>query len=309
MFSLFFRLLNITFKNFFRNIWLSIVTLSIVILSLLSINILITLNILTREAIKIVKDKVDISIYFKPEISEDQVYAFKSKVTALDAVKEAKYISSDEALEMFKIRHQNNSLLMDSLGELADNPLGAALVIKARDTDDYIDILADVEAQEFNEYANWIQEKNFNNYKLIIEKLNKITSRIHFIGAVVTALFLFITVLIIFNSIRVAIYTHREEIGIMRLVGATSWFVRGPFLIESVLYGLFAWLIATAIFYPLLKLIQPYLSQFLSAGANGFDIINYFNSRFLELFGWQLSFIILLSMISSSIAIRRYLKV
>jgi len=304
----FFRLLKIAFQNFYRNFWLSFVTLTIIILSLISINILFILNIFTNTAINTVKDKIDISVYLKPNISEDQSFAIKTKIESLPKVKEVSHISADQALENFKKRHFNDDLLLESLDELDDNPLGITLVIKANKIEDYPSILEEIESKDFAEYANWIADKDFNNYKIIIEKLNNISQKIRTIGLIASAILLFITILIIFNTIRVAIYTHHEEIEIMRLVGATSHFISGPFLVESILFGFLSWLVTIIIIYPLLNLLQPYIFSFIGASTGGFDIVEYYNTNFIQIFGWQLILIILLSIISSSIAIRKYLR-
>ncbi|MBU4332729.1 permease-like cell division protein FtsX [Patescibacteria group bacterium] len=310
MFISLFRLTKLTLQNFFRNIWLSIVTLTIVILALISINILITLNVLTNTAVETIKDKIDISLYFKPEVSGDQVYTVKAKIETFDKVANVDYISPDQALVEFRARHEDNPLLMASLDELDGNPLGATLVIKAKNLEDYASILAKIQGPEFGEYANFIQETNFNDYELVIGKLNKFSKKVQTVGIVVIGIFLLITILIIFNTIRIAIYTHQEEISIMRLVGATSWFIRGPFLMESALYGLFAWGITMTIIFPFLNFARPHLMIFLGTQASeGFDIVVYFQENFLSIFGFQLVLIVLLSMISSNIAIRRYLRV
>ncbi len=303
----FFRLLKIAFQNFYRNIWLSLVTLTIIILALLSINILVILNIFTDFAIEQVKDKIDISIYLKSNVNEDQAYAIKSKIESIPEVKEIIYTTAEEALKNFKKRHENDLTLLESLDELENNPLGITFVVKAGDSNDYQKILAQIEGREFDEYSNWITDKDFNNYKIIIEKLNSIAGKIRAVGYIASGILLFITILIIFNSIRVAIYTHHEEIGIMRLVGAASSFIIGPFLAESIMYALISWLAVLIIIYSSLSIIQPYIASFIGA-TYGFNLTAYYKSHFFQIFAWQLLLIIAISIISSCIAIRKYLR-
>jgi len=278
-------------------------------LSLILINVLIILSIFTNTAINTVKEKVDISIYLKPNIVEDQAYAFKAKIESLPQTKEVEYVSPDLALKRFKERHQKNDTLIESLNELEENPLGITLVVRAKAIDDYPLILEKIEGKNFSEYSNWIADKDFNNYKIIIEKLNSTAKKINTVGLAASAIFLFITVLIIFNTIRVAIYTHKEEIEIMRLVGATSKFINGPFLVESVLYGLLSWAIVIIIMFPILNLFEPYLREFIGTSTGNFSITEYFNANFIKIFGLQLLLIVMLSIISSGIAVRKYLKV
>lgn len=306
----FFRLIKLAIQNFCRNIWLSIVTVTIIVLALFAINVLVVLNVLTDVAIKSLGEKIDISLYFRPEVALDQVFTVKAKIETFANVKAVNCISPDEALNEFTRRHQDNKLLLDSLNELDGNPLGATLIIKAGKLADYQAILANIQGPDFQEYANFIQETDFNDYKAIITKLNNFASKVRTIGLAVIIIFLLITILITFNTIRVAIYTHREEISIMRLVGATSWFISGPFLAESALYGLLAWGVTMGLIFPLLNFVRPHVATFLELEtAGGFDLIVYFQENFLSIFGFQLALIVLLAMISSSIAIRKYLRV
>jgi len=303
----FFRSIKLAFQNFARNFWLSLVTLTIIILSLISINILILLNIFTNTAINNVKEKIDISIYLKPNITDDQSYAIKSKIESFEQVEEVTYISAEQSLENFKKRHLTDDVLLESIEELDDNPLGITLIIKAKNTNNYSQILSKIEGKDFTEYSNWIADKDFNNYKLIIEKLNSASDKIRTVGYAASGILLLITLLIIFNSIRVAIYTHHEEIEIMRLVGATSKFISGPFFAESILYALISWLIVVIITYACLNLAQPYISSFIGV-ASDFSIVEYYKTNFFTIFGWQLILVVVLSIISASIAIRKYLR-
>ena len=302
-----FRLLKIAIQSFYRNIWLSFVTLTIIILSLISVNVLIILNIFTNTAIDNVKEKIDINVYLKPNVSEDQAYAVRTKIESINKVKEVSHISADQALINFKKRHLSDDVLMESIDELSENPLGITFIIKANSVEDYPQILSEIEGQEFSEYSNWIADKDFNDYKIIIQKLNGISQKIRVVGYIASSILLFITLLIIFNSIKITIYTHHEEIEIMRLVGATSNFIRGPFIVESILYALLSWVFVAIIVYSSLKIIQPRIASFIGVGTN-FNIVQYYRDNFIQIFGWQLVFIIVLSIVSSAIAIRKYLK-
>ena len=119
--------------------------------------------------------------------------------------------------------------------------------------------------------------------------------------------FILIASLIVFNTIRVAIYTHRQEIGVMKLVGATNWFIRSPFLLEAVVYGIIACVAGIAIVYPMLNFVQPYVNNFFL--TTQFSLTGYFTDNFWAIFGLELLMIILINIISSSVAIRKYLKV
>jgi len=157
------------------------------------------------------------------------------------------------------------------------------------------------------DYDELIQDKNFDDNEMVINRLSDLSRRIQRIGMIISVIFIVIAVLIIFNTIRINIYTHREEIGIMKLVGATNWFVRAPFLVESLMYAVLAVVVSMAILYPLLGVIAPQVNNFFE-GYN-LDLVNYFNSRFWQIVGLQLALAVLLSVLSSSIAIGKYLRV
>lgn len=291
-------------QSFWRNIWLSIVTITIIVLAFISINSLIVLNIITETSINLVKEKIDVSIYFRQDVTEPQVLEVQIYLSSLAQVKDIRYISQQQALQKFRQKHQKDTLIIESLEELNENPLGATLIVKAKDIKDYPEILAVLDNSKYNDL---ILDKNFDDHKAFITKIKDISDNINRIGFLTSGTFILIALLIVFNTIRVAIYTHRAEIGIMKLVGATNWFIRSPFLLESIFYGVIACILAIAIIYPVLNFIQPYLSNFFL--TEEFNIVKHFNKNFWQIFGLELSTIVFLNIISSSIAIRRYLKV
>ncbi|OGY46452.1 MAG: hypothetical protein A2744_03310 [Candidatus Buchananbacteria bacterium RIFCSPHIGHO2_01_FULL_44_11] len=291
-------------QSFWRNFWLSIVTITIIVLALLSINCLIILNVITDTAVNIVKEKVDVSVYFRPAATENQVLEVQTYLSSLTKVKEISYISQQQALQNFRQKHQSDPVIIQSLEELDKNPLGATLIVKAKNIEDYPEILQVLNNSKYNEL---ISDKNFDDNKIYIGKIKKVSDNINWIGLLASSIFIFIAVLIVFNTIRVAIYTHQKEIAIMKLVGAANWFIRSPFLVESIFYGTIAWLIAVGLIYPLLNLLQPFLTNFFL--TDSFNIISYFKDNFWSLFGLELLLVVFLNIVSSSVAIRRYLKV
>jgi len=304
MFVFFYRTLKFALQGFFRNFWLSVVTVIILVLTLFSITLVAGVNVIAERAIESVKEKVDVSVYLKSDVSEEDVLNVQYRLEELSQVETVSYVSEDEALATFKERHANDPIILDSIELLDDNPLGATLVIKARNIDDYPSILAVLDSAA---YADLIQDRNYDDNQEVISRLSTLSTRIGRIGIIISGIFVIIAVLIIFNTIRINIYTHRDEIGIMKLVGATNWFVRAPFLVESIMYAFFAVVISLAILYPLLGVVAPQVDNFFQ-GYN-FDLINYFDSNFWRIVGWQLGFAILLSFLSSSIAIGKYLRV
>ncbi len=299
-----YRIFIFAWQSFWRNIWLSLVTITIIILTFISINFLIVVNVVTDAAIKIVRDKVDISLYFRSDITEPQVLEVQTYLSSLTQVKEINYVSQQEALEKFRELHRQDTVIIESLGELEENPIGATLQVKAKEIKDYPDI---IEVLDNSKYNNLILDKNYDDHKVYIAKIKNFSDSIKTIGLMTSGVFAAIALLIVFNTIRVAIYTHREEIAIMKLVGATNWFIKSPFLVEAIFYGIISCVVAIIIVYPALGLIQPYINNFFL--TEDFNVMEYFNDNFWLIFGLELLVVVFLNIVSSSIAMRRYLKV
>ena len=272
-------------------------------LALFLINVLLSVQIITKSAINSIKEKIDINLYVKSDATENQIIALKTEISNLDKVKNATYISKAEALESFKDSHRNNPEILQALRELNKNPLNATIVIKPKNIEQYEEL-----TNELDQINNdIIESKNFDNPKTMLAKINTITGKINEVGLAVSLIFVLVTILVVYNSIRVTIYTHQREIKVMRLVGATNWFIRAPFLISSVFYTLIGLSITMAIFYPFLTILQPYLEAFF-AGYN-FNILSYFNKNFLLIFGAEFVVAVAINMIASLIAVRKYTKI
>jgi len=297
------RALKMGLKNFWRNIWLSVATTGIMILTIFSIASLMIMNLVGDTALKTLEQKVDVSVYFKSEVTNEQVEPVKDRLKNMPEVKETIFVTKEEALEEFRKKHSDNSLIIASLSELEENPLQPTLKIKARNPEDY-DAISIILRDE--QYEGLIQKFNYEDNQVIIDKLNKTTKTIEKVGIGVSISFAFIALLVMFNTIRLTIYTQREEISIMRLVGASSKFIVAPYVIEGMMYGFFATIFSTIILFISLKSMSPMISSFLE---NQVDIYQYFTSHLLSIVALEFLLGILLGIFSSVIAIRRYLKV
>jgi len=287
------RIIKFSLQDIGRNIWLSIVTITILILALISINMLLLVQTIGDTAIRAVKEKVDISLYLKANAEEDKILALKAEVSNLGQVKEVNYISKAEALEFFREKNKNNPEILQALRELGRNPLSPSLVIKPENTESVKELI-----NELNRIDNEIIEsRNFTDHELMLNKINSITKKVSEVGLFISSIFILTTLLVVYNSIRVAIYTHRREIKIMRLVGASNPFVYMPFLVSSLVYALVGVVVVVAIFYPFLGLLQPYLEAFF-IGYN-VDIVSYFNSNFIKIFGLQFIGIAIINILAS----------
>jgi cell division transport system permease protein len=301
MFTSFKRILKWGFKNFWRNGWLSTATISIMVLTLLVITVLLMVNVVANGVLETLEKKIDISVYFKLKTPEEDILEVKSELERLEEVDSVSYTSQDEALIRFKERHKDNPILLQSLEELDTNPLEASLNVKAKETRQYASINQFLESVY---YKDIIDKINYMQNKEVIEKLNKIITDVKTGGLGLTFLLALIVFLVTFNAIRLAIYSSREEINVMRLVGASNWFIRGPFIIEGILYGLIATIVTLVILYPIFYFVSPKISGFLPIG----DIFTYFQANLLSFLILLLAIGVVLGGFSSLIAVRKYLK-
>ncbi|MEK7629621.1 MAG: permease-like cell division protein FtsX [Patescibacteria group bacterium] len=289
-------------NSFWRNKWVSTATVSVMVITLSLITSLFLLSVVAGSILTDLEQKVDISVYFKLNTTESEVLKVKSELEKISDVKSVEYVSRAEALAKFETEHENNPLIIKSLEELGDNPLEASLNIKAKLIDNYESIASFLESTRFSAMVDTV---NYRQNQKVIEKLSSILSTVRNSGFIAILVLGFIAVLVTFNTIRLKIYSMREEIGVMRLVGASNWYIRGPFIIEGILHGMVSSLVTTIIFYPILVFVSPKISAFLS----GIDIAAYFRNNFFQIFLLQTLVGVFLGVISSLIAMRRYLKI
>ncbi|KPJ85607.1 hypothetical protein AMJ57_02515 [Parcubacteria bacterium SG8_24] len=298
------RIVRFALQDFFRNFWLSVATVSVLMLTLVSVNLLVVMNVLGKVALSTVESRVDVSVHFGPEVEESRIQTVKVALLSLPEVRDVEYVSASRALEQFSETHSEDHDIIEALGEVESNPFGGTLIVKARNLEDYPKILS---ALDEPVYANLIEEKNFDDRRVMIERLEAIAYRVEVFVLAISAIFGLITLLIVLNTIRVSIYTHREEIGIMRLVGASDGFIRGPFYVEAVFWGLLAVILTAALLYPALAVSQPFLRAFF--GTEAVDVIGFYNANFLQVFGLQFLLVTLMSLLTTKLATAKYLKV
>ncbi len=300
----FYRIIKFAIQNFWRNIWLSVITITILVLTLLIVNMLLTLGVLGQTAVKAVQAKIDVSVSFVPGTSEEMMINARGYLQSLPQVKDARYLNSDEVLAEFKTKNANKPDVLASLEEVGGNPFGGQIIITAHDPSDFPFIL---EALDNPQFKPVIQDKDFQSHEEIIGAINQTINRVRLGGILIGLFFLLIATVIVINTIRVAIYTHREEIGIMRLVGASGALVRGPFLVEAVFYTLVAIGISVVVLYLLLLASEPSLDRFFGNTPTG--LTSYFVQHFWLIFGAEFVALSLLNMSATVFATRRYLKV
>ena len=298
------RVFKAVVVNFFRNGSVSLATVLISVLTLFTLGSLIFGRAVLLYTLDQVQNKVDISVYFRSDALEEEILTMKQSIEQLGEVKMVEYVSRDQAIADFKEKHKDNALILQSLDELGVNPLGAVLNIKAKQPSQY-ESIADFLKKASQQDNSIIDKTNYFQNKMAIDRLTNIFAVSKSIGIGISLALLIVSLLITFNTIRLAIYTSREEIGVMRLVGASNRFISWPFVVEGVVGGVIASIVATAAFYPLVLWFGPRTKDFFG----GIDLLQYYASNFFSFFGVLLGTGTVLGVISSFIAVRRYLKV
>ncbi len=296
------RILKYGFQSFWRNASLSVATIVVMVLALLLFQGLLLFQVVTTTAVTSLRDKIDIAVYFKVTASEDDILKVEKALEKMNEVKSVDYISRDKALATFQENHKNDPTISQALTELATNPLRASLNIKANDPKDYPVIASYLQNVGFQDL---VEKVTYSQNRAAIDRLNNIIDTINKVGLSLAFFIALTACLVTFNTIRLAIYSNREEIGIMRLVGGSNTFIKGPYLVDGILYGVSAAIIALIIAAPSVNFAAPYFSAVIPE----INLEAYFYANLFKLFGYLVLAGAGLGIVSSWVAIRRYLKV
>lgn len=295
------RIIKYGFQGFLRNVLLSAATILVIVLALLVFESLLMFNELSGRAVASLEDKIDISVYFKTTAKEDSIFELEKALEGLEEVKDVEYISREKALEEFKKQHGGDATISQALEELGENPLLASLNVKARNLEDYAAIAGYLEGDSFRDL---IQKVTYSQSQRAIERLDRIARTFERIGFIVSLFVALVAALVTFNTIQLAIYSNREEITVMRLVGASNVFINGPYIVEGIIYGVLASVVAIAVAIPIVASLDRYVNVFIP----DMNFQAYFYGNIFSTFGSLLLFGVLLGVLSSVIAVRRYLK-
>ena len=297
------RILKYGLLGFIRNGFVSLATVLVMTISLFIIASSMYADAALKNVLNSLKEQVDINVYFVPGADDKKINAVYEDIKQLPEVKEVSKVSADAVLAQFKERHKDDQLTLQSIEELGDNPFGAMLQIRAKDPSQYEVIAKYINtSQQDNEI---IENVNFLDVKGAINTLSSLINASKKIALVVISFLIFISILIVFITIRLAVYTSKEEISVMKLVGATDWYVQGPFIAEGGLYGLLAGVLTMLILYPL----SLWLSEPSRAFLMSFDTMRYYVENFANLTLMVVGIGILLGVVSSYLSVRRYLDV
>ncbi len=297
----FYRIAKMSLLSFWRNRWLSLAATLIMILTLITISFFVSLMLITNTTTQSLRDKVDMSVYFDESTSKDQISAIQNILLTRSDIKSVDYTSKEKALELWRKRNSENDKLRDIISE-TDNPLPRSLEIKTQDPEDMEKIYNFLNT---NDYKPLIKDISYKKNKVLIDRLVKITNFIRLGGWAMSMIFVLISILVIYNTIRLTIFARKDEIDIMKLVGASDLYVRGPFVLEGMGYGLLGAMISSLLFAFIFKLTVPAVEQYLG--------LSNINSSYL---GINVTLIILLQVLvglmlgifCSVLAVKKHLK-
>jgi len=306
MLTSFYRVLKLGFNNFYRNGLLSMAATLILTITLFTISIFITLVLVGNSAIQNVSSRIDVVAYLKDEVSEVQITEIRKELSLLDGVRSVEYIDKDMAYQKWQGQQQDQRL--KDVVTKEDNPLPRSLEVKMADpekTESIADYLSNGEIEPMMHRVRYNKE--------LIEKLNKYISIIKKVGIGLVSIFVVISVLVVFNTIRLAIFSRRDEIDIMKLVGATPGFIRTPFLVEGTLFGILAAVFASLIILAGVEYLQ--FSGILNAQTTqeivkflGPEATSYFSQHMFLIFLYQVLAGIIISVSCSWAAVYKHLN-
>ncbi len=302
------RVVRAGFFSFWRNGFISLSSILVMVVTLFVIGSVIFSSVVLKSTLDQIKEKVDINVYFVTTASENEILAMKKNLEQLpEVMPPVVYVTKEDALADFKKRHQNDEFTLQALEELGENPLGATLNIKAKDPSQYESIARYIESKRTSSIGtdSIIDKVNYYQNKDAIDRLTRIINSANNLGFVLTLFLVAISILITFNTIRLVIYMSRDEISVMRLVGASDRYIRGPFFVAGSIYGFLSAIITLVIFYPVTLWLGDKTADFFV----GLNIFHYYLSNFGQIFLIIIGSGIVIGSISSYLAVRKYLRV
>lgn len=297
------RIFAASWKHFARNLWIGLATVFVFMVALLSVNVLLATNVMLERVVAYFEEKIDVTVTFETGTPEALLTQARFYVQSFPQTDSVRLVSPQEALDTFKERNKNKPKILEALAELSTNPLGAQLMIKAKETEDYPFLLAAIRNPQFEPF---IRSSSYDDHRSTIASIQDAARSVRLFGSGLVAVFALFGLLAAFNAIRVAIYTQREEIAIMRLVGASSAYIRGPFVLEGVWLAALACVGTALAVWGIVYFGEPRLQHLFSGSETG--IAAFYQVNWLPLVLVQFSVMAGLSALVSWIAVGRYIK-
>jgi len=300
------RIIRTGMVNFVRNLWLAIAAMAIMIITLTIILFSVIVNATFNNTVQQITSKIDVSVFLKDSVTPKQTQTFLQQLKQLPAVQSVQYLSKNAALQQYESQNAGNTQLLQAIDE-TNNPLPATVIIKPKDLNqidqirDFVDAPASAQLQS-------APASDSGDLRTAITKITHATNILRRVGTGAVIVFAVISVLIIFNTIQMAIFNRRDELQIMRLLGASTGYIRGPFVVETIIYGVLSAIVSVLI------INATFVTASSSLQATSFGLLDisysqsFFESHYWALLTIQLALGIFIGAASSVIATRRYLK-
>ncbi len=256
-------------------------------------------------SLRAIESRVDVTIYIAESASDDTILAMQKNLEAMNEVKTVEYISKEEALVRFRERHEADDVTLQALEEIGHNPLPASFVIHAKDTAQYENIIRTLESDStfLEQNKSFITKVNFSRNKTVIDRILLLRDGVKKVGYTLTFIFIVIAIMVTFNTVRLSIYTMKDEIEVMRLVGAPGGYIRGPFIVAQIVYSLIASAITLIFFLGITYMLRDSLTTFF-----GVDLFEYYLKNIIEIAVLIIFSGVFLGMAASFASVSRYLK-
>jgi cell division transport system permease protein len=299
------RIVKAGISNFWRNSMVSLSSVLVMVITLSILSFVLFANAIVEHTLVSLKDSVAISINLNDSATQERIDELKTDLENLPEVENVFYVSKEEALDRFLQRNLDEPILRAVVNELPDNPIRSYLDIKAVDIDKYASIQNFLnEKYPSNRVDSIVEEINYTDKKLVIERLLLINQSIEYLGILIMGIFILLSILITLNTIRLTIFISKEEIKIMNLVGASRFYITGPFMVVGAMYGLISGILVLILLYPIAYAVGPRIKD----AFFDFNLFSYYISNFGTFFMIILLSGTLIGIISSSIATKKYLK-
>jgi cell division transport system permease protein len=301
------RIVHTGIVNFIRNVTLAVAAMAVMVVTLTIVLFSIITNATFEHTIAQITDKINVSVYLLDSTSDAQAQKLVAEIKKQPEVARVDYLNKQQALQSYIDQNQDNESLLAAAAETS-NPIPATIHVYPKDLND-IQKIQNLLTKPDNKALQTPESPSYNgDRKEAIDNITHATNVLRKIGIVTVAVFTVICALIIFNTIQMAIFNRRDEITIMRLLGASTNYIRGPFVVESAIYGLLSAVISVLI------INSAFLASSNALQASSLGLLDihyaneYFGDNFLKLLTLQIAIGIIIGTVSSIIATRRYLK-
>lgn len=297
------RIIKFAWKDFKRNPGSNFAAIFVLVIPIIVATSLLAFQGISNSIISQIQEKIDVTAYFKDGATEEDILGVKTELLKLsNEIKDVQYVSKEQALNDFKERHKDDPDFLKALDEVGGNPFLASLNIKTEDPLQYEKVTNYLTSGPF---ADLIEKVDYSQKKDTIERVFSITSNINRFGFIIGAVLFLIAILVVLNTIKLAIDNSKDEITAMKLVGASNWFIRGPFIIQGIICGVVAFLVCIFASGLLAYFFTPKVESLVS----GFNLFSYFLNNFWMVLLIQIGFGVVLGALASFILVRSYLRV